>query len=101
YRHYAGLETNLEWYRESIEGAGDHEGKPWEDFDFMDTHNLVIVGDPETVAQKIVQTVQETGTNYFTGIFHFGSLSIDTASHSMELFSKKVIPKVQDQLGAS
>jgi alkanesulfonate monooxygenase SsuD/methylene tetrahydromethanopterin reductase-like flavin-dependent oxidoreductase (luciferase family) len=99
YRHYAGLETNLEWYRESIEGAGKHaEQKPWEDFDFMDEHNIVIVGDPNTVAKKIAKTVQETGINYFTGLFHFGSLSIERAGESMELFTKKVIPKVHELL---
>jgi len=94
YRNYAGLETNLEWYRASIEGAGTHPGKPWEDFDFMDRHNIVIVGDPKTVAEKILKTIDETGINYFTGIFHFGSLSIERAAQSMKLFSEKVMPLV-------
>jgi alkanesulfonate monooxygenase SsuD/methylene tetrahydromethanopterin reductase-like flavin-dependent oxidoreductase (luciferase family) len=95
YRHYAGLETNLEWYRASIEGAGKSSNtKPWEDYDFLDRHNIVLVGDPETVAKKIMQTIQETGINFMTGIFHFGSLSIEDAGKTMELFSKKVIPLV-------
>jgi len=94
YRNYAGLETNLEWYRTSIEGAGNHAGKPWEDFDFLDRHNIVIVGDPKTVAEKILKTIDETGINYFTGIFHFGSLPIERAAESMKLFSEKVVPLV-------
>ncbi len=94
YRHYRGLETNLEWYRESIESSGESKGKPWEDFDFMDRHNMVIIGDPQTVAEKILQTEKETGMNYFTGIFHFGGLSIERASESMRLFAEKVIPIV-------
>src|SRR5579875_947405 len=99
YRNYAGLETNLEWYRSSIEGAGSHKGKPWEDFNFMDQHNIVIVGDPKTVAEKILKTKEESGINYITGIFHFGSLSIDRAVESMRLFSKEVIPLVQSAGG--
>jgi alkanesulfonate monooxygenase SsuD/methylene tetrahydromethanopterin reductase-like flavin-dependent oxidoreductase (luciferase family) len=95
YRHYQGLETNLEWYKESIEGAGPGKEKPWEDFDFMDEHNIVVVGDPETVAKKIVQTQEETGMNYFTGIFHFGGLTIDRAAESLRLFAEKVIPLVR------
>lgn len=99
YRNYAGLQTNLEWYRASIEGASQGgTNKPWEDFDFMDRHNIVIVGDPQTVAKKIVQTVHETGINYLTGLFHFGSLSIDDGSNSMRLFSKEVIPLVKQAL---
>ena len=94
YRNYAGLETNLEWYRQSIEGAGKHSGKPWEDFDFMDKHNIVLVGDPKTVAEKILKTKEETGISYLTGIFHFGSLSIERAIKSMRLFSQKVMPLV-------
>ena len=93
YRNYAGLETNLEWYRSSIEGAGRATNKPWEDFDFMDRHNIVVVGDPKTVSDKIRLTMEETGINYFTGIFHFGSLSIERAQESMRLFSEKVIPE--------
>lgn len=64
----------------------------------MDKHNIVIVGDPQTVAKKIIQTIQETGINYLTGIFHFGSLSIDDAAKSMELFSKEVIPLVNQAM---
>jgi alkanesulfonate monooxygenase SsuD/methylene tetrahydromethanopterin reductase-like flavin-dependent oxidoreductase (luciferase family) len=95
YRNYAGLETNLEWYRSSIEGAGTGGGtKPWEDFDFMDRHNIVLVGDPKTVADKIRRTAEETGLNYFTGIFHFGSLSVERAAESMRLFSEKVMPEI-------
>jgi len=97
YRNYAGLETNLEWYRASIEGAGEQKGKPWEDFDFMDRHNIVIVGDPKTVAKKIQTTIDETGLNYFTGIFHFGSLSIERAAESMRLFSEQVMPQFSAQ----
>jgi alkanesulfonate monooxygenase SsuD/methylene tetrahydromethanopterin reductase-like flavin-dependent oxidoreductase (luciferase family) len=96
YRNYAGLETNLEWYRSSIEGAGSYnENKPWEDFDFMDRHNIVIVGDPKTVADKILKTKEETGMNFFTGIFHFGSISIERAIESMRLFATEVIPLVE------
>ncbi|MDG6997475.1 MAG: LLM class flavin-dependent oxidoreductase [Nitrososphaerota archaeon] len=99
YRHYKGLETNLEWYRQSIEGANlkdETKAKPWEDFEFMDKNDLVIVGDPTTVARKILRAKEETGMNYFTSIFHFGSLSIERAAESMRLFAKKVIPLVNE-----
>jgi alkanesulfonate monooxygenase SsuD/methylene tetrahydromethanopterin reductase-like flavin-dependent oxidoreductase (luciferase family) len=96
YRSYQGLETNLEWYRQSIETAGTSEqkSKPWEDFEFMDGNDLVIVGDPATVAKKILRAKEQTGMNYFTSIFHFGSLSTERASESMRLFASKVVPLV-------
>ena len=97
YRNYKGLETNLEWYRQSIEkasGDGENSSKPWEDFEFMDRNDLVIVGDPPTVAKKILRAKEETGLNYFTSIFHFGSLSLDRAVESMKLFAEEVVPLV-------
>ncbi|MGI0081655.1 MAG: LLM class flavin-dependent oxidoreductase, partial [Nitrososphaerales archaeon] len=97
YRNYKGLETNLEWYRQNIEAAGEKkesQNKPWQDFEFMDSNELVIVGDHVTVAKKILRAKEETGMNYFSSIFHFGSISTERAAESMRLFAAKVIPLV-------
>jgi len=91
-RQYAGLGTNLEFYRESLSGSKAGAQRPWDDFDFMEKNNFVIVGSPETVAKKLLQTERESGINYVIATFQFGYLPIERALKSMELFGKKVIP---------
>ena len=53
---------------------------------------LVIAGSPDTVRQQVQRTIDETGCNYFCGIFAFGDLSTDQIMASMHLFVNEVMP---------
>ncbi len=51
-----------------------------------------LVGSPETIRRKIDAMVEETGINYFLGVFNFGNLPQDRVLHSLELFANEVMP---------
>ncbi len=89
-RQYAGLGTNLEFYRESLSDSKGGAQRPWDDFDFMEKNNFVIVGSPETVAKKLLQTEQESGINYVIATFQFGYLPIERVIKSMESLERKL-----------
>jgi alkanesulfonate monooxygenase SsuD/methylene tetrahydromethanopterin reductase-like flavin-dependent oxidoreductase (luciferase family) len=55
-------------------------------------NGTAVVGSPETVRRHIQETVDETGINYFLGVFNFGDLPLDRVVSSMDLFAKEVMP---------
>jgi probable LLM family oxidoreductase len=57
------------------------------------------VGAPETVARKIVSTVQALGASRFQMKYSAGPLSHAKMMRSIELFGRKVMPLVRDMLG--
>jgi alkanesulfonate monooxygenase SsuD/methylene tetrahydromethanopterin reductase-like flavin-dependent oxidoreductase (luciferase family) len=54
-----------------------------------------IAGTPRTVAQQITEAVKESTSNYALCVFSFGDLAPQAAMHSLELFSKDVMPAVR------
>ena len=56
----------------------------------------LIVGSPETVTKKVSQMIEETGINYFLGVFSYGNMANDKAIRSMDLFAREVIPAVKE-----
>jgi len=61
----------------------------------------LIVGSPETVAKKVNQMIEETGINYFLGVFSYGNMAKDKAIRSMDLFAREVIPAVKETQATS
>jgi alkanesulfonate monooxygenase SsuD/methylene tetrahydromethanopterin reductase-like flavin-dependent oxidoreductase (luciferase family) len=55
-------------------------------------NGTAIVGSPETARSMIQEMVDETGINYFLGVFNFGDLAQDRVLSSMELFAREVMP---------
>ncbi|NDD25655.1 MAG: LLM class flavin-dependent oxidoreductase [Actinobacteria bacterium] len=58
------------------------------------------VGSPETVAKKIVETIQATGANRFDLKYSTGPQPQSQLMRSIELYATKVIPLVKAELGA-
>ena len=61
-------------------------------FETLIEEETLIVGSPQTVADKIVRTVEDCGINYFTAIFAFGDITHQQVMRSAELFAKEVMP---------
>lgn len=57
-------------------------------------NGTALVGSPETVRCKIQEMVDETGINYFLGVFNFGDLPQVSVTASMKLFAKEVMPSL-------
>lgn len=55
-------------------------------------NGTALVGSPETVRKAVQAMVDETGINYFLGVFAFGNLPLDRVQRSMSLFAAEVIP---------
>lgn len=58
------------------------------------------VGSPETVAQKIIETIRATGANRFDMKYSTGPMPQSQMMRSIELYGTKVIPLVKAELGA-
>jgi probable LLM family oxidoreductase len=64
-------------------------------------HGALHVGSPETVAQKIAQTLTSLGANRFDLKYGMGGLSQDALMTNIELYGTQVIPRVRELLGAA
>ena len=61
-------------------------------------HGALYVGSPETVAAKIVATVQALGVSRFDMKYSNGTLPHETMMRSIQLYGAEVIPRVRRQL---
>jgi alkanesulfonate monooxygenase SsuD/methylene tetrahydromethanopterin reductase-like flavin-dependent oxidoreductase (luciferase family) len=68
--------------------AGSH------DFRFLMDQNLVFVGSPGTVAERLRAAATEGCFNTLLGEFAFGDIAGDEAIGSMELFAREVMPRL-------
>ncbi len=71
--------------------------KFWElDFDTCQQDGYTLMGSPETVVDGIKAQKKELGLGILIGMFHFGSMPVEIARRSVELFAKEVLPEVKD-----
>lgn len=56
------------------------------------------VGSPETVAQKMARTIKTLGVNRFDLVYGGGPMPATARIHMIELYGKKVIPRVRELL---
>jgi alkanesulfonate monooxygenase SsuD/methylene tetrahydromethanopterin reductase-like flavin-dependent oxidoreductase (luciferase family) len=62
--------------------------------------DAAIVGSPATVRAEVRRQLAATGANYFVGRFLFGTLPLERALRSIELFSREVMPAVPSRPSA-
>ena len=70
-----------------------------EHFDQEVAYGSLYIGSPETVAQKMARTIKTLGVNRFDLVYGFGPMSASARTHMIELYAKKVIPRVKELLG--
>lgn len=56
------------------------------------------VGSPETVAQRMAETIKKLGVNRFDLVYGGGPMPAKARLHMIELYANKVIPRVRDIL---
>lgn len=69
-----------------------------EHFDQEVAHGSLYIGSPETVAQKMARTIKALGVNRFDLVYGFGPMPAQARTHMIELYAKKVIPRVKELL---
>ena len=62
------------------------------DFDSLEARDVVIVGTPDIVRERVQRAINETGINYFCPIFAWGDLTPDQVMRCMNLFVDEVMP---------
>ena len=66
------------------------------DVDYLLARNLVFVGSPETVAQRVRAAATEGLFNTLLGEFNIGALPEDDLMRSIRLFGTRVLPALRD-----
>ncbi len=66
------------------------------DVNYLLDRNLVFVGSPDTVAQKVKAAASEGLFNTLFGEFNFGALSEDDLMRSITLFGTQVLPRLRE-----
>lgn len=69
-----------------------------EHFDQEVKHGSLYIGSPETVAQKMANTIKALGVNRFDLVYGGGPMPASARLHMIELYGKKVIPRVREIL---
>jgi alkanesulfonate monooxygenase SsuD/methylene tetrahydromethanopterin reductase-like flavin-dependent oxidoreductase (luciferase family) len=75
------------WHRHD-----DHSVDQLFDWDLGIAAETVLIGSPQTVAEKAARLFRDGGINYLIGAFAWGSLTPEQCRHSLELFSRHVMP---------
>lgn len=69
-----------------------------EHFDHEVMNGSLYIGSPETVAQKIAKSIKTLGVNRFDLVYGGGPMPAAARLHMVELYGKKVIPRVRELL---
>ena len=62
--------------------------------------DAAVVGSPATVRAEVQRQLAATGANYVVGRFLFGTLPVERALRSIELFSREVMPAIPSRPSA-
>jgi alkanesulfonate monooxygenase SsuD/methylene tetrahydromethanopterin reductase-like flavin-dependent oxidoreductase (luciferase family) len=73
---------------------GGHEVYP-ADFEAFVEQGFLVVGSPQTVAERLGHELHVAGGNYVVSVFAFGGLEADRYLRSIDLFARAVMPAVQ------
>ncbi len=88
-------------YREMRDRIGAERGWPptsRAEFEREIAAGSLYVGGPDTVARKIVATVQALGVTRFDMKYSNGTLAHEKSMHSIELYGREVMPRVRELL---
>jgi alkanesulfonate monooxygenase SsuD/methylene tetrahydromethanopterin reductase-like flavin-dependent oxidoreductase (luciferase family) len=97
----AARRAYLVWHRSFNHLFRLHGGEPAHPrppvFDELPHAGHGIAGAPETVRAYLQSQLAESSANYLVGQFAFGDLSLGEARHSVELFTRHVMPALKNK----
>lgn len=74
------------------EAHGDDGYRTRIDLDESLANETMLIGSPDSVRQMIERMVAQTGVNYLSSAFAWGSLTYEESARSMQLFASEVMP---------
>ena len=84
--------------RDAMKNIGEGYGAPKsaDEFEAAEAEGTAIVGTPDTVIAAIKAQQDALGINYLIGYHMFGTMTLKDAMHSLDLFTKHVMPAFSD-----
>jgi alkanesulfonate monooxygenase SsuD/methylene tetrahydromethanopterin reductase-like flavin-dependent oxidoreductase (luciferase family) len=82
-------------YLSRLRGRAQTHPRP-EEFEPLMERGQGVAGSPATVRKLLGEQLTETGCNYVVGQFAFGDMTLDETLHSIELFTREVMPALRD-----
>jgi alkanesulfonate monooxygenase SsuD/methylene tetrahydromethanopterin reductase-like flavin-dependent oxidoreductase (luciferase family) len=73
--------------------ANVHRGTTFEEWE---AEGMAIAGSPATVLAALEQQASELGINYLLAYLFFGTMTLEQALHSLELFRAEVMPRLAE-----
>lgn len=89
-------------HKKNFDRIGKTRGWPpmtKEHFDQEVKHGSLYIGSPETVAQKMANTINALGVNRFDLVYGGGPMPASARLKMIELYATKVIPRVRELIG--
>ena len=56
-----------------------------------------VVGSPDTVYERLVQSIERLGTGNLLGLFQLGTLPGDLTRRNLALFAREVMPRLKER----
>ena len=81
--------------RSSANAAGFF-GKSGLSFDDMVEAGYIVLGDPDQVAERIVELTTSLNVGHLMALCQFGDMGRELTMHNTELMATKVLPQVSD-----
>ncbi len=94
YRHW---HDSFHWLFR-LHGKIPRLGERAKTFDLAMAEGRGVAGSPDTVAKFLAKQLGESASNYFVGQFVFGDMSLDETLRSVDLFARKVAPRLDAEL---
>ncbi len=82
-------------YLPRLLGRSQNHPRPSE-FEPLMERGQGVAGSPATVRQLLAEQLTETGCNYVVGQFAFGDMTLDETLHSIDLFTREVMPALRE-----
>ena len=95
------IKQSFPYFKEQMDRVGKTRGwTPMRYDHFLSEveHGSMYVGSPETVAKKIAHAMKTVGATRFDLVYGFGPVPADARLYTVELYGKKVIPRVRELL---
>lgn len=83
---------SFSYFREGNRERRDFSKLDWEG---LLSTGYLIAGNPDRVTKQIQEQMNQVGAEHFMGMFHIGNLDHDRVIHSLQLFKKEVMPRLQ------
>ena len=94
------MSNHLRQARIPLDEKGFIKNEAYEDEYTLDEYaDKTVVGDPHTVAEKMIADIKRLSPSNYTCNFSFGCMPLERAHKSIVRFKKEVVPLIERELG--